>query len=64
MLLAAKTEDEVSQLEVYNYEEDEHNLYMHHDALLPSFPICLEWLDFKPQSEDATHKGWTASGPR
>ncbi|KAJ9081534.1 rRNA-processing protein [Entomophthora muscae] len=57
LLLAAKTEDEVSQFEVYNYEENENNIYMHHDALLPSFPICLEWLDFKPQSEDVNTKG-------
>jgi periodic tryptophan protein 1 len=46
-LVAAKTEDEVSQLEIYIYEEAEDNLYVHHDILLPSFPLCLEWLDFR-----------------
>ncbi|KAI9360319.1 WD40-repeat-containing domain protein [Pilaira anomala] len=46
MLLAAKTEDDISQLEVYVYEEGEDNIYVHHDIMLPSFPLCLEWLDF------------------
>ncbi|KAI9494356.1 WD40-repeat-containing domain protein [Zychaea mexicana] len=46
LLLAAKTEDDVSQLEVYVYERSEENLYVHHDIMLPSFPLCLEWLDF------------------
>ncbi|KAJ3288503.1 hypothetical protein HK104_008144 [Borealophlyctis nickersoniae] len=46
LLLAAKTEDEISHLEVYVYEEEEDNVYVHHDIMLPSFPLCLEWLDF------------------
>lgn len=46
-MVAAKTEDEVSQLEIYVYEEAEDNLYVHHDIMLPSFPLCLEWLDFR-----------------
>jgi periodic tryptophan protein 1 len=46
LLLACKTEDDVSHLEVYVYEEEEDNLYVHHDIMLPSFPLCLEWIDF------------------
>ncbi|KAJ3268306.1 hypothetical protein HDV01_003195 [Terramyces sp. JEL0728] len=46
LLLGCKTEDDVSYLEVYIYEEEEDNLYVHHDIMLPSFPLCLEWLDF------------------
>ncbi|EPT05519.1 hypothetical protein FOMPIDRAFT_1155298 [Fomitopsis schrenkii] len=48
LLVAAKTEDEISQLEIYVYDESEENLYAHHDLMLPSFPLCLEWLDFPP----------------
>ncbi|KAH9831545.1 transducin family protein/WD-40 repeat family protein [Rhodofomes roseus] len=48
ILVAAKTEDEISQLEIYVYDESEENLYAHHDLMLPSFPLCLEWLDFPP----------------
>ncbi|KAA1476216.1 WD40 repeat-like protein [Dentipellis sp. KUC8613] len=50
MLVTAKTEDDISQLEVYIYDEAEENLYVHHDLMLPNFPLCLEWLDFPPAS--------------
>ncbi|KIJ51426.1 hypothetical protein M422DRAFT_224020 [Sphaerobolus stellatus SS14] len=50
ILVAAKTEDEISHLEVYVYDESQENLYVHHDIMLPSFPLCLEWLDFHPAS--------------
>jgi periodic tryptophan protein 1 len=48
LLITAKTEDEISQLEVYVYDESSENLYVHHDLMLPNFPLCLEWLDFSP----------------
>lgn len=50
LLVVAKTEDEISQLEIYVYEESEENLYVHHDLMLPNFPLCLEWLNFPPAS--------------
>ena len=46
LLLAAKTEDDLSTLEVYVFEEEEDNLFVHHDILLPSFPLSMAWLDF------------------
>jgi periodic tryptophan protein 1 len=45
MLLAAKVEDEVAHLEVYVYEDEADNLYIHHDIMLPAIPLCVEWLD-------------------
>lgn len=30
------------------YNESEGSLYVHHDLLLPSFPLCFEWLDYEP----------------
>ncbi|KAG8917025.1 hypothetical protein FRC02_003412 [Tulasnella sp. 418] len=50
LIVIAKTEDDISQLEIYVYEESEENLYVHHDLMLPSFPLCLEWLDFAPST--------------
>lgn len=44
LLVTCRTEDEVSYLEVHVYEEDEDNLYTHHDIMLPSFPLCVEWI--------------------
>lgn len=45
MIVAAKVEDEVAHLEVYVYEDDQDNLYVHHDIMLPAIPLCVEWLD-------------------
>ncbi|KII85153.1 hypothetical protein PLICRDRAFT_166713 [Plicaturopsis crispa FD-325 SS-3] len=50
LLVVAKTEDEISQLEIYVYDDSQENLYVHHDLMLPNFPLCLEWLDFPPAS--------------
>lgn len=49
LILVAKTEDDVSHLEVHVYEEDTDNLYVHHDVMLPAFPLCIEWLGFSNQ---------------
>ncbi|KAI9842365.1 MAG: hypothetical protein M1837_007285 [Sclerophora amabilis] len=45
LLLASRIEDEVAHLEVYVYEDEADNLYVHHDIMLPAIPLCVEWLD-------------------
>lgn len=45
LILAAKVEDEMANLEVYVYEDAADNLYVHHDIMLPAIPLCVEWLD-------------------
>jgi periodic tryptophan protein 1 len=57
MLLAAKTEDEISQLEIHVYEEGQDNIYVHHDIMLPAFPLCLEWLDFHTSENKKSEEG-------
>lgn len=60
LLVAAKTEDGVSQLDIYVYDESQENIYVHHDILLPAMPLCLEWIDFTPaglKCEDSSRKG-------
>ncbi|KAF9519677.1 hypothetical protein BS47DRAFT_1374991 [Hydnum rufescens UP504] len=59
LLVVAKTEDDISQLEIYVYDESQDNLYVHHDLMLPSFPLCLEWLDYAPSvtAESSTKTG-------
>ena len=51
MMVAAKVEDEVAHLEIYVYEDEADNLYVHHDIMLPAIPLCIEWLDL-PVSND------------
>lgn len=55
LLVAAKTEEEISQLEVYVYDDKEENLYVHHDLMLPSFPLCLEWMNFAPNKPELSN---------
>lgn len=64
LLLVGKVEDEVAHLEVYVYEDEADNLYVHHDIMLPAIPLCLEWLDIPPfsaESKDA-HGNFVAIG--
>lgn len=48
MVLAARIEDEVAHLEAYVYEDEADNLYVHHDVMLPAIPLCVEWMNIKP----------------
>lgn len=59
IVLTARNEDDVSHLEVWVYETEENltedpedsNMYVHHDIMLPAFPLCLSWLDCNPNGE-------------
>ncbi|XP_059066869.1 uncharacterized WD repeat-containing protein C17D11.16 isoform X2 [Cryptomeria japonica] len=49
IIICARNEDEVSHLEIWVYEEQTEeggsNMYVHHDIILPAFPLALAWLD-------------------
>ena len=45
---------------VYNDVEDA--FYVHHDVLLPSFPMALEWIGYAPEGEDDKHGNLVAIG--
>ncbi|KAJ2251321.1 rRNA-processing protein [Coemansia sp. RSA 455] len=47
LLLVAKTEDDISNIEVCVFEGESDNLFVHHDFMLPAFPLALEWLDYR-----------------
>lgn len=61
VIVAAKVEDEVAHLEVYVYEDEADNLYVHHDIMLPAIPLCVEWLDLPvgkdPNTVDPESRG-------
>jgi len=65
LLLAARIEDEVAHLEVYVYEDEADNLYVHHDVMLPAIPLSVEWLDLavgKTNTESGGRANFVAVG--
>lgn len=44
LIVAATAEDEHSNLEVYIYDHKTSDLYVHHEIILGSYPLCMEWL--------------------
>ncbi|KAL7419384.1 rRNA-processing protein [Cryptotrichosporon argae] len=46
LLVAARTTSDLSSLDVHVYDESNESLYVHHDLMLPAFPLCVEWFDF------------------
>jgi len=45
LFLATSCEEESCMLELYVYEEEEANMYVHHDLMLGAYPLCVEWLN-------------------
>ncbi|XP_043499562.1 periodic tryptophan protein 1 homolog [Polistes fuscatus] len=48
LVLIGHVDGDASILEIFVYNEAEGSFYCHHDILLPSFPLCIEWLSFDP----------------
>lgn len=66
VMLAAKTEDESSVLEVHVFGEDQesqaNSLYVHHDIMLPSFALCLESILCQVGNKDLAAGNYVAIG--
>ena len=52
LIVCGTLEDMDSSLNIFVYNDVESSFYIHHDILLSSIPICLEWLDFDPTAAD------------
>jgi len=44
LIVTATANDDHSNLEVYIYDHKNGDLYVHHEIILGSYPLCLEWL--------------------
>jgi len=44
VFVAASCEEDCCNLELYVFEEDEVNMYVHHEISLAAYPLCVEWL--------------------
>ncbi|CAG0915849.1 unnamed protein product [Notodromas monacha] len=45
LIVTGHFEDHCSNLEIYVYNAEDASLFVHHDLLLPSCPLALEWID-------------------
>ncbi|AET39737.1 rRNA-processing protein PWP1 Ecym_4717 [Eremothecium cymbalariae DBVPG len=88
MILATRTEDDISYLDVYVYDDGagfhddsipveegdemdpdvarglirDSSLYVHHDLMLPAFPLCVEWINYKPSTTSENIGNFAAIG--
>ncbi|XP_058834035.1 periodic tryptophan protein 1 homolog [Topomyia yanbarensis] len=51
LILVGHVQNDSASMEVYIFNDEEGSLYVHHDFLLPSPPLCIEWLSFDPGSD-------------
>jgi len=62
LIVVGHVEGDASILEVYVYNDEEDALYIHHDMLLPSFPMALEWIGVERSPEEGTVSNMVAVG--
>ena len=47
LIVCGTAQDDFSNLEIYIYDENTLDLFIHHDIVLSSFPLSLDWIPFK-----------------
>ncbi|XP_074652723.1 periodic tryptophan protein 1 homolog [Tubulanus polymorphus] len=48
MILVPRVKTEQCLMEVYVYNDSDGALYVHHDFMLTSFPLAIEWMNYNP----------------
>jgi periodic tryptophan protein 1 len=50
LIACATAQDDISNIEVYVFDEYNQSLYVHHDIILSAYPLCVEWLPVNYQT--------------
>lgn len=52
LLLVGHFETDSASLEVWIFNSDEGSFYIHHEIMVPNFPLCIEWINYDPDSRE------------
>ena len=50
LLIVGKYGEEIPTLEIHLFDEKQETMYVHHELMLPSFPLAIKWMDYEPQT--------------